>query len=325
VTGSPLLEVSELSVSFPHAYGDIAVLDDVSLSLSGGEALGLVGESGSGKTLLGSMILGLLPDGAVVAGSVALDGHAMLALSREEESQVRGRVVSLVSQDALSGLNPNRRVGAHFRDLWRAAGLRPRDGWRASAIDVLDRVSLREPDRMLRRFPDELSGGMRQRVLIALAVFRQPRLLVADEPTTALDRVTADDVLELLAGLRREMDMAMLFVSHDLATVRRVCDRVAVMYAGQVCEVGEQDLVLGAPAHRYTEALIESARSLRRAEYPVATIQGIVPTPSDFAHGCRFRDRCGWAGADCAVRAKTVSVSGHVGWCLHPPGRNGRG
>jgi peptide/nickel transport system permease protein len=325
MTAAPLLEVSGLSVSFPDAYGPVDVLEDVELALAPGETLGVVGESGSGKSLLGSMILGLVPSRAVVRGNVSVDGHSMLSLSADAERRVRGRVVSLVPQDALSALNPNRKVGGHFRDLWRAAGLQPRDGWRAPAAEMLERVALRAPDEILRRYPAELSGGMRQRVLIGLALFREPKLLIADEPTTALDRVTADEVLELLARLRSEMDMAMIFVSHDLGTVKRVCDRVAVMYAGQVCEVGEQSVVLSAPAHRYTEALIASARSLRRAEYPVATIRGVVPSPVDFASGCRFRDRCGWASDACADRVGGRSVHGHLGWCVHPPGRNGSG
>jgi peptide/nickel transport system permease protein len=315
---TPVLSVDELFVRFPSAYGPVSVIDGLSLVVSPGEALGVVGESGSGKSLLGLAAVGLLPPGATATGSVRVAGHDMLNLPATKASMVRGGIVSHIYQDALSALNPNRRIGSHFRDLWRSAGLEPRDGWRSAATDMLDRVALRMPDRVLRMYADELSGGMRQRVLIALALFRRPQLLIADEPTTALDRATAEEVLDLLNDLRRTLGMAMILISHDFGIVRHVCDRIAVIYAGQLCEYGTVQALLNAPVHRYTNALLESVRSLRRGQYPLASIPGVVPTPLEFGDGCRFLNRCPAGTDECARGRPLLSSNAHSAWCVHP-------
>lgn len=294
------------------------MIEDVSLAMSEGEAIGLVGESGSGKSLLGLAAIGLLPAGATVTGSVRVAGHDMLRLPPAGASSVRGRIVSHIYQDALSALNPNRRIGAHFRDLWRSANLRPRDGWRPQALETLDRVALRDPDRILTMYSDQLSGGMRQRVLIALALFRRPRLLIADEPTTALDRATSEEVLELLADLQRSLGMGLLLISHDLGNVRRACDRIAVVYAGQLCEVGAARELVRSPLHRYTNGLLQSVRSLRQATYPLASIPGVVPTPTDFAPGCRFQNRCPACTIDCRLDRPLVIRGDQRAWCVNP-------
>jgi peptide/nickel transport system permease protein len=298
-------------------YGSVGVLEGISLTVSKGEALGIVGESGSGKSLLGLAAVGLLPETAAATGSVRVAGYNMLTLSHAQTSIVRGGVVSHIYQDALSALNPNRRIGSHFHDVWRS-GAHADEGWRKAALEMLDRVALRMPDRILSLYPDQLSGGMRQRVLIALALLRRPSLLIADEPTTALDRSTAEEVLTLLSELRQTLGMALILISHDFANVRHACDRVAVVYAGQLCELGDLKSVLAAPIHRYTYALLESVRSLHRGQYPLASIPGVVPTPHEFGSGCRFHSRCP-AGTDECTKGRTrVSAPMHTAWCVHP-------
>jgi oligopeptide/dipeptide ABC transporter ATP-binding protein len=314
---TPLLSVERLSVRFPRAYGAVPVLEDLDLRVERGEAVGLVGESGSGKSLLAQTIIGMLPPGAVSTGAVKVNGQDMLKLSQRTAAAVRGTVVSYIDQNAMSALNPNRRVGAHFRDLWDAGG-GPRDDWRTEALRVLERVSLPSPERLLGQFQDELSGGMRQRVLIALAVFRRPRLLIADEPTTALDRLTAAEVLDLLRELQQDLGMALIVISHDLATVSRIADRIAVLYAGQLCESGPTHEVVARPLHRYTAALLGSLTSLHEGAYPLLSIPGVVPDPAGFPSGCRFRTRCAWAESDCERGAPLVQRRDHRAWCVNP-------
>jgi peptide/nickel transport system permease protein len=312
------LRIESLSVRFPSVYGSVAVLDDINMTVDSGESVGVVGESGSGKSLLGLAAVGLLPTTANTSGAVYAAGYDMLNLPPRQASLVRGGVVSHIYQDALSALNPNRRIGSHFRDIWLSASAEPRDGWKKAALEMLDRVALRMPDRILQLYPDQLSGGMRQRVLIALALFRRPTLLIADEPTTALDRSTAGEVLSLLNDLRQTLGMAMILISHDFSTMRVACDRVAVIYAGQLCEVGTLRELLTQPFHQYTHSLIESVRSLQRSQYPLASIAGVVPTPQEFGEGCRFLGRCA-AGTDaCAGDRHEVCSGEHRAWCTHP-------
>jgi peptide/nickel transport system permease protein len=320
VTRDAILQVESLNVRLPAHYGETDVLESVSLDIAQGEALGLVGESGSGKTLLGLAVLGLLPPDATVKGSIRVAGEEVVGASESMLRRLRGTVVSLIYQDALSALNPNRRIRAHFADVWRSGGLKPRDGWTRAATDWCKRVSLRDADRVLDAYPHELSGGMRQRVLIALALFRSPQLLIADEPTTALDRVIAKEILQLLRDLQADTRTALLLVSHDLGAVRAVCERVAVLYAGQLCEVGAIDSVVNAPRHRYTEALIASVDSLRAGTYPLASIGGAVPGPADYPSGCRFRSRCPHATQECAGTRPHVVDDGRVARCFHPSG-----
>jgi peptide/nickel transport system ATP-binding protein/peptide/nickel transport system permease protein len=312
------LRIESLSIRFPSVYGSVAVLDDINMTVGSGESVGVVGESGSGKSLLGLAAVGLLPTTANTSGAAYAAGYDMLNLPPRQASLVRGGVVSHIYQDALSALNPNRRIGSHFRDIWLSASAEPRDGWKKAALEMLDRVALRMPDRILQLYPDQLSGGMRQRVLIALALFRRPTLLIADEPTTALDRSTAGEVLSLLNDLRQTLGMAMILISHDFSTVRVACDRVAVIYAGQLCEVGTLRELLTEPIHQYTHSLIESVRSLQRSQYPLASIAGVVPTPQEFGEGCRFLGRCA-AGTDaCADYRHEVCSGEHRAWCTHP-------
>jgi oligopeptide/dipeptide ABC transporter ATP-binding protein len=310
-----------LTVRIPAHYGDVAILDNVTLTVSRGETLGVVGESGSGKSLLGYAFLGMLPVTAVVSGSLNLLGQELIGAPETLLRSIRGRRVALVYQDALSALNPNRRIDRQFFDVWHSHDLGPRNRWRDAALEACRRVALRDPERILVSYPHELSGGMRQRVLISLALFAKPQVLVADEPTTALDRATAEQILELLRELQVELGMSLILISHDIGLVRAVCDRIAVLYAGQLCELGSAEEVIRRPYHRYTEALVRSAVSLRRATYPLDTIPGAVPHPESFPPGCRFNGRCGAGTSICEGRRPRVGEDRQEAWCFHPPQR----
>ena len=315
-----MINVEHVSVWIRPYYGEIPLLDDISVTISQGETLGLVGESGSGKTLLARSMLGLLPPTATTAGRVVVEGTNVLDATEKELRELRGPILASVFQDALVALNPSRTVGGHFADVWRSARLSPRDGWRSAATDALEMVALRDMPRVLDSYPHELSGGMRQRALIALALLRRPSVLVADEPTTALDRIIEAEVLELLETLQRELGLAIVLISHDLDVIRRVCRRVAVLYGGQLCELGPADEVLRLPLHRYTEGLIGSVDSLAERTHPLLTIPGTVPHPRDFPQGCRFAPRCGAASAVCSEPRPEVEGGQSRAWCHHSRG-----
>jgi peptide/nickel transport system permease protein len=314
--GAGFVEVRGLTIEIPAHYGTTAVVEDVSFTLDQGEALGLVGESGSGKTLIGRALLGALPPGAIASGEVRVAGVDMVNGSAQEIDRLHGAVVSAVFQDALVSLSPTRTVRGHFEDVWAGAGLR-RSDLPAAAVEALEMVALPEPQRVLESYPHELSGGMRQRALIALALLRRPSVLIADEPTTALDRVIEADVLTTLEELQRELGLAVLLISHDFEVIGRMCRRVAVLYGGQLCELGPTAEVMARPLHPYTAGLIEAVRSLSQRLRPLSSIPGTVPVPTDFPPGCRFATRCDHATAECATPRPAVTAEA-VAWCHHP-------
>lgn len=311
------VRVDDLTVRFPERYGEVAVLDGISLTLERGETLGVVGESGSGKTLLGLAILGLLPPAAVSEGRVTVEGTEMIGATPRQLSQVRGGVVTAVFQDALVALSPTRTLGNHFRDVWISAGLPARD-WRTRAEETLELAALREPDRVLASYPHQLSGGMRQRAMIALALMRKPSVLIADEPTTALDRVVELEVLETLTRLQKNLGLTMMLISHDLSVVEKMAARIAVLYGGQLCELGPTSAVVTEPLHRYSEGLLAAVASLDKRRRPLAAIQGVVPSPSQFETGCRFYGRCPYGSEDCRNERPHVRVDDRSAWCHHP-------
>jgi oligopeptide/dipeptide ABC transporter ATP-binding protein len=317
-TNDALVEAACLTIRIPSHYDDVKLLEEVDLVVRRGEAVGIVGESGSGKSLLGYALIGLPPRGAAISGSVRIHGEEIVGRSERALRGLRGRAVAHIYQDALSSLNPNRTIGNHFADVWRSHRLGPSSELTSRAREVCARLALRNPDRVLASYPHELSGGMRQRVLIGLALLPRPDLLVADEPTTALDRVTARGILDLLRELQVELGMGMVLISHDIGMVHAVCDRIAVLYAGQLCEVGTAEDVIRSPSHRYTKALVDSVSSLRRADYPLATIQGVVPHPTAFPPGCRFMGRCEAGTDECAGVRPTVRRPQQTAWCFYP-------
>lgn len=312
-TTSPgtLLEVDDLRTVFHTPRGDVRAVDGVSFSLAAGETLGLVGESGSGKSVLGRTVMGLIASGATttVSGTVRLGGRAVHELRPAERRRLWGPEVAMVFQDPMTSLNPVKRVGTHLTETLRRHLHCSRAEASERAVDLLRQVGIPEPARRLRQYPHELSGGMRQRVVIATALACDPRLLIADEPTTALDVTVQKQILDLLGSLVAERGMAMLLVSHDLGAVAGRTDRVQVMYAGRTVESGPTRPVFAAPAHPYTDALLASIPRLDDAPHTVLrTIEGNPPDMARPPAGCRFAPRCGFATDTCRAALPVAGV-----------------
>jgi peptide/nickel transport system permease protein len=253
--------------------------------------LGLIGESGCGKSLTSLAIMGLEPRGAQISGEVLFEGQNMLAMNARTRRSHLGHDISMIYQDALSSLNPAMTVRAQLKQFIKRGGTH-------SPQELMELVNL-DPARTLRSYPHELSGGQRQRVLIAMALSRNPKLIVADEPTTALDVTVQAQVMKLLLRLKDELGFALILVSHDLALVAEIADRVVVMYGGQVAEMGSIAQIVGSPLHHYTRGLLSAVLSLEENQVTLTQIAGVVPSPANFGAGCRFADRCPAAQAIC--------------------------
>jgi oligopeptide/dipeptide ABC transporter ATP-binding protein len=293
---APVLEVADLAVEFATRTGSVRVVEEVAFSVGPGEIVGLVGESGSGKTVTMMSVLRLVPPpGRIAEGRITLDGVDVRSLTREEMRALRGSTVALIPPDATAALNPVVKVGDQVMEGVRSH--RPsvsEDDARKLALEMFRRVGLPRPEQRLRRYPHELSGGMQQRVLIASALQMEPRLILADEPTTALDVTIQAQILRLLLAVRDEFGTAILFVTHDLAAVAEICDRVLVMYSGRLVESAPVDDLFGRPLHPYTRALMASIPPLS-AEPPDRhqAVAGAPPEPGSWPPGCRFAPRCG--------------------------------
>jgi oligopeptide/dipeptide ABC transporter ATP-binding protein len=299
-----LLEIANLQIGFRRdGAPPVRVVDGVDLSVEAGEVLGLVGESGCGKTLTAMSIARLLPSRAVeiLGGEIRLAGRDVWRLSRAELRQIRGGVVSYVFQQAGAALNPVMRVGAQIMESLRLH--RPEAATEAEVIRLLRQVGIPAPETRARCYPHELSGGMQQRVMIAMAIAPRPKLLVADEPTTALDVTLQAQIIELLRELRRELGMSILLITHNLGLVGDLADRVAVMYAGQLVETAPAHELLKRPVHPYTRALLNSVPVLGRRQERLQAIPGVVPPPGAWPGGCRFHPRCPARQADCETTA----------------------
>lgn len=320
----PLLVVDGLTAHLTTRRGIVRAVDGVSFTLEEGEALGLVGESGSGKSMTCLSIVGLLPRpaGEIVAGRVLLDGDDLLTKSDRELRRIRGRDVAMILQDPLTSLNPVFTIGDQVIEAIRLDEPSPgRREARRRAVEVLRHVGIPSAEQRLRSYPFEFSGGMRQRVTAAIAISRRPRLLIADEPTTALDVTTQRQFLELLKRLRQEERMALILVTHDLGLVAEVCDRVAIMYAGRIVESGAVDRIFDHPAHPYTQALLGSIPEIDSPRLQRLTqISGEPPDMLDLAAGCRFAPRCPRAFEPCGdryPRAFSAPGGGTVSCWLH--------
>jgi oligopeptide/dipeptide ABC transporter ATP-binding protein len=303
-TDTALLEVADLSVAFPTPRGPLLPVNHASFSVGRGRSLGLVGESGSGKSVTLRAILGLVPPpGRVVSGAVRLGAQDLAHLSAAQLRAVRGKAISMIFQDPMASLNPVLTVGDQMVETLRVkAGLRGRAAM-DRAVGLFERVGIREPRLRMRDYPHQFSGGMAQRVMIAIAIAAEPQLLLADEPTTALDVSIQDQVLDLLSSLKVELGMAMILVSHDIGVIARSCDEVAVMYAGRILESGRVAEVLRHPRHPYTAMLIASVPSLvpNVERKPLASIAGQLPDLTTVREGCPFRTRCPHAQEGCST------------------------
>jgi oligopeptide/dipeptide ABC transporter ATP-binding protein len=317
-----LLDVRHLNIDFPAAALRMAeqpgaaiptravprqalpAVRDLSFSIASGEVLGLVGESGSGKSITSLALMRLLPLQARVSGDILFSENGsvrnLATIPDDSMRQLRGSRIAMIFQEPMTALNPVMRVGDQIAEAVRAHGTRSKNEAARLAVQAMTDVAIPEPDRRSRDYPHQLSGGMRQRVMIAMAVVNRPQLLIADEPTTALDVTIQAQILELLAELRAKFALAMLFISHDLAVVSQVADRVAVMYAGSVVELGTKHEIFHAPAHPYTRGLLHAVPDLKTERgQPLGTIEGTVPPLHAMPPGCTFEPRCGFRLPEC--------------------------
>ncbi|MCA2222793.1 dipeptide/oligopeptide/nickel ABC transporter permease/ATP-binding protein [Nonomuraea aurantiaca] len=308
-SGPPILAVERLRIGFAEG---VDIVDGIAFEVRPGEVLGLVGESGCGKSLTALTIMGLQPRDARVSGHVRFDQQELLSLPRRARRRLLGHEMAMIYQDALSSLNPAMTIKAQLKQVTRRGG-------RRTPAELLELVGL-DARRTLSSYPHELSGGQRQRVLIAMALSREPKLIVADEPTTALDVTVQAQVIELLLELRAELGFALILVSHDLALIADVTDRVVVMYGGQIVETGATATLVGAPAHHYARGLLGSVLSLESGAERLTQIPGVVPAAADFPAGCRFADRCPMATDVCRTDAPVLEgdTRRHAVACHHP-------
>lgn len=295
-----ILRIEGLGLTVPAPDGTMRpLLRDVSLDIAEGESLGLVGESGSGKSLTARSVLGLSPTRSVRTGEIRIDGVSIDSLSREKLRQLRGDDVAMIFQNPRAHVNPVRTIEDHLTEPLRFLRSMSRRAARARALELLEAVMIADPGLVLGRYPHELSGGMLQRVMIAGALAQEPRLLLADEPTTALDVTTQAEVVGILTQLRRTYGMAMLFITHDLELAAAICDRTAVMYAGSVVEVQRSSDLSGHPQHPYTAALQSARPALTARAHRLTTITGTPKSAADWTGGCSFADRCAFVQGRC--------------------------
>ena len=305
-----LLEVADLHTHIPTSRGTVRAVDGVSLRIEAGEAVALVGESGCGKSVTALSIMRLLrPPARTISGTVRFEGEDLLALPADAMRRIRGARIAMVFQDPMTYLNPLMRVGAQIAEavaLHQGASAKVA---RMRAQDALERVRVPSPARALELYPHQLSGGMRQRVLIAIAIACRPALLIADEPTTALDVTIQAQIMRLLAELRRELGSALVLITHDLGLVAEFCDQVNVMYAGQIVESADVRTLFAAPGHPYTQALLRSTLTTERRSAEFTAIEGQPPDLASPPPGCRFHPRCSRALARCASEPPPVFAS----------------
>src|SRR5579859_5497115 len=317
-----LLNVRNLIVDLPTAAGWIRPVNEVSFQLEPAESLGIVGESGSGKTMLALALMGLLPPGARVSGSAAWkadNAHEseLAQLNERAWRAVRGGEIAMVFQEPMTSLNPVMRIGAQIAEaIYTHDAALSAEQVRGRVLQALRRASVPEPEVRAEQFPHQLSGGLRQRAMIAMALAAGPKLLIADEPTTALDVTVQKQILDLLDGLRRDLKLALLFITHDLGVVAQVTDRVAVMYAGRIVEEGPAEEVLRAPRHPYTQGLLAASPSLQKRK--LTPIPGTVPQLTALPPGCAFEPRCGLRRTECtaAVPALRRASASHAARCV---------
>ncbi|MBK0417466.1 ABC transporter ATP-binding protein [Leucobacter sp. CSA1] len=313
-----LLAVEDLSISLPIGGRMVPIVEGIDLSLERGEVLGIAGESGSGKTLSAMAVMGLLPKEAEVAGSIRFEGRELTTLGEREFGRIRGNDIAMVFQDPLSSLHPMLTVEGQLTDhLRKHRGLNRRAA-RARATELLELVRLPNPAKTLRAYPHQLSGGMRQRVAIATALACEPSLLIADEPTTALDVTVQAGIIELLLRLTGEMDIGVMIVTHDLGVLSSIADRLAVFYAGQIVETAAASTVFREPTHPYTEALLAAVPHRDDdGDVVLQPMRGAPPGAGEWAEGCRFNPRCGYVEPVCRVRAPQLLefVPGHSAAC----------
>ncbi len=315
----PLLEVAGLRTFFYSDAGVARSVDGVSFAIDRGETVGLVGESGCGKSVTALSIMRLVrPPGRIEPGSqIRFDGRELADLSEAEMRKVRGNRIAMIFQEPMTALNPVFTVGEQIAEVARIHQGASRRDARARAVEMLELVGIASPEQRTREYPHQLSGGMRQRIVIAMALVMSPALVIADEPTTALDVTIQAQILELLAGLQQRVGMSILLITHDLGVVAETCSRVLVMYGGEVVEQASVNELFAAAHHPYTEGLLGAMPRVGQEKERLATIPGTVPPPTAWPSGCRFRDRCRYSWERCAVEHPPLYKIGaaHVSRC----------
>ena len=327
-SSSPVLEVRNLVIEFTTEQGIVRAVDDVSFSVRPGETLGIVGESGCGKTVTCLALLGLvpMPPGRIVQGSIELNGRNIVGLNDRELRHIRGREISMIFQEPMTALNPVFTVESQLVEVIRRHTGVSRKQARSDAIELLDVVGIPAPHRRIRDYPHQLSGGMRQRVMIAMALSCSPSVLVADEPTTALDVTTQAQVIEQMVKLQEQFHMAVILITHDLGVVAEACENVLVMYCGKVIEKAPAATLFAGPAHPYTSGLLASIPRIREQRLDrLPVIRGMVPDLMALPAGCRFNTRCDLASERCQVEMPELRRSGEgvsTVACFHPLGKS---
>ena len=316
---SPLLTVKGLRTEFATRDGVLPAVADVSFDLARGEVLGLVGESGSGKSVTGFSILGLIdPPGRIAAGSIVFDGTELVGAAQDALRRLRGKRIAMIFQDPMMTLNPVLSIETQMVEAVLAHDNTPRAAARDRAIEALGRVGIAAPAERLAQYPHQFSGGMRQRVAIAIALLHKPDLIIADEPTTALDVTVQGQILYEMQRLVRESGTALIWITHDLAVVAGLADRIAVMYAGRIVEMGDAAAVLDAPRHPYSRGLLDSVPAATHPGARLRQIRGSTPSLLRLGPGCAFRDRCDRATDECALMPPLAEHDGRAVRCVHP-------
>jgi peptide/nickel transport system ATP-binding protein len=311
--GHPAFEVDHLTVQFATDHGWVTVVDDVSFAVNRGEVLGLVGESGSGKSVTNLAAIGLLPrHGARISrGSARLNGRELVGMAKRELEDLRGDRIAMIFQEPMTSLNPAFTVGDQIGEVLRRHRGLGRESAQVAAAQALDRVGIPNAARRVHSYPHEFSGGMRQRVMIAMSIVCEPTVLIADEPTTALDVTIQAQILDLLREMRSDLGMAMIFITHNMGVVAEICDRVAVMYAGQIVERATVSELFAIPGHPYTEGLLRSMPQLIERSGRLSAIPGTTPPPWNLPTGCRFMPRCPYAEPECSQPLDLVESARH--------------
>jgi len=316
-----LLSVRDLTVEFATEQGRVRAVDRVSFDVQAGEIVGLVGESGCGKTVTGLSVLGLVPrpPGDIVAGEILFEGKDLLQLDESGMRAVRGGDISMIFQEPMTALNPVFTIGAQMTEVLRLHKQLSRSQARAATIEMLDLVGIPAPAKRIDEYPHQLSGGMRQRVMIAMALSCGPKLLIADEPTTALDVTTQAQVLEQIVKLQSQFDMGVILVTHDLGVVAETCDRALVMYCGEIVESAPVGELFESPAHPYTAGLLSSIPRIREQRLDrLPVIDGVVPDLLHLPPGCRFADRCERANSACRKQRPDLNGESSLVRCFKP-------
>jgi oligopeptide/dipeptide ABC transporter ATP-binding protein len=311
-----LLEIRNLTTCFHTFRGVIRAVDDVSFGIEKGEILGLVGESGCGKSVTGFSVLGLIEEpGRIESGEILFEGQNLRALKERQLEELRGRAISMIFQDPMTSLNPVYTIGKQLEEMLLLHTSLPPSARRARCLELLRGVGIPNPEVRLNNYPHQFSGGMRQRVIIAIALAAEPKLIIADEPTTALDVTIQAQILKLMQKLAKEQNCALMLITHDLAVVSEMADRIVVMYCGQIVEEGPSRAIIDNPSHPYTQGLIASIPKLEEDQPRLDTIAGVVPNMFELPRGCYFSPRCNFSQEIC-LETKPKFIEVGIGHCI---------